>query len=562
MSETPIPPIFYTVYRANWTIQKGGLGSQPDEFAPPLSDDEEPEVIDFPTEGYFNDIIFEKDDVDFTKDGTFIKKVEGYRINVTIQGGVEEETPVGGGGEDGTGEEDGGSEYEWFDIPAELVSLTITSSHETNKETWKTDDPELYGGVKLDATPAGTISVPGSGFECGPDVDGEYTYGGETRISGYNYFKCFPNIELSYIKRNSISLGFDDDSEIELDVGETFPLTPNHSDVKDPFSKDAPILSMDAITAFVPDDRESYEVKYVATIKVKNPTSNQNIPLENPTITVTQNVMQDLSSINFGEQLQALLFFCNFSYPTVYDVDTEDLSEGYSTNYPHTTVTYLEGELRENYDIDIGETPSERTDGTPLEKGDVWYEPNTKVRQYYQINSFVEDVKILERGTIYAAPQRPGDFGDSLKADETLMKGLDNLLGDSQEAINTYLENSNADQVKELLDDNESFTFSYEQAVNTDVAKERYNITTVAENTNSTGYGLTVDIVVNKKGNVMRATVNKPGMYYTDGETVLLEGGDCKLQVQVNDDEFWTEEFVSRYERPPNFWNNDISNQS
>ena len=60
----------------------------------------------------------------------------------------------------------------------------------------------------------------------------------------------------------------------------------------------------------------------------------------------------------------------------------------------------------------------------------------------------------------------------------------------------------------------------------------------------------------------MKAEVNKKGLYYTDGEIVLLEGGDCKLQVEVNDDEFWTEEFVSRYERPPNYWNNDISNQS
>ena len=573
MTGTPLPPSTYVIYRVNWSIDKGDIGSN-EEFpiSSPDSGDEEP-VDEFPDEGYFEDITFDQDDIDFEKDGSFIKKVEGFRINATIQGGRPSAPDGGDGGTggdggdgggtpgSGNGEGDGGSQYTWETITTELISLEITSSHESNNDTWETNDPELYGGVKLEKTPLGTV---GTTFTCGPDFDGKYTYEGKDRISGYEYFKCFPNIELSYIKRNSISLGFSlDDVEIDpntKNTGKTFPLTPFHENLKDPVGKDAPILPMDAITKFVPDDSESYEVTYEASIEVKF--NKKIITLENPTITVTQDVVQDLSSINFGAQLQSLLGFCNFSYPYEYNVSVDQLSEGYSSNYPHTTVTYLEGEKRDNYDIDRGETPSERTDGTPLEKGDVWYDPNTDVRRYYQINSFVEDVKILERGTIYAVPERPQDFGNLLKGDESLMKGLDNLLGDSQEAINIYLENSNADQVVELLDGQDSFTTSYEETKKNDTARRRYNITTVAENPNSTGYGLTVDIVVNKKGRVMKAEVNKKGLYYTDGEIVLLEGGDCKLQVEVNDDEFWTEEFVSRYERPPNYWNNDISNQS
>ena len=557
MTDTPLPPQVYVKYRVNWNIVGGGLGN--DSQGNGTGNEAYPE--DGYTEGYFNDITFKGGDVDFTSDGSFIKKVEGFRIEAFIEGGRATSTP-GGPGE----------EFTWDPLSTELISLTITSSHESNDETWETDNPKLYGGVRLETTAPGTIGTQADPFTCGPDFDGEYVYEGETRISGYNYFKVFYDGEFSYIKRNSISLGFPDDAEIELDGGEVLPLTPFHADLKDPFGKDAPILPIDTITKFVPDDNESYEVTYVASIRVKY--NNKVISLTNPTITVTQTVIQDLESLNFGEQLQALLLKCNFSYPIQYEISkylqSDKLSEGYSANYPFTTVTHQPGERRENYEVDEGVIPTKRivknSDGEetefPLEKGDVWYDPNTEIRQYYQINSFVKGVKILERGTIYSGPERPEDFGELLKTDESLMKGLDNLIGDSTEAINTYLENSNADQVRELLDGQDSFTSSYELATNTEIDRKRYNITTTTENPDSTGYGLTVDIVVNKKGIVKKAKVNKPGMYYTDGEIVLLEGGDCKIQVKVNDDEFWTEEFVSRYERPPNYWNNDISDQS
>ena len=132
------------------------------------------------------------------------------------------------------------------------------------------------------------------------------------------------------------------------------------------------------------------------------------------------------------------------------------------------------------------------------------------------------------------------------------MKSLDNIF----QGVDTYLEGDTKKALRQLKGDKATFEDMSIEMNDDAPLKPAKNLSTFpmklnskgeyVMNEESTGQGLKVDVLVNKDGGVETATVVSRGTGYKDGETVAIYGGDCILEVKVNSDEFWRDEFVDR----------------
>jgi hypothetical protein len=346
-------------------------------------------------------------------------------------------------------------------VASTITSLSITSSHPTN-DYWVSKDPTLYGGVGFTTTDVPVDLSAGETFEAG--VDGK---------TGYVYADVFDKSDFKFYPRNSVSMN--ELKELEVGRGEYFRTEPMYTDLKDPYGKPAPIYPIDMITTFVPDDRESVEITYTVSVTASNK-KGEPFTLDNGTITILQSVEQDVD--DYGDQLKGLLELCNFANPG--DIDLDDFSQGYPYNYPYTLVTGFEGVDKKP------KTRGDDDDNRPLQRGDVWYDPKSDKRYYWNTSDTADRLDVVERGSRYK----------NERAVET-----------------TYLPDlSCSDEVDRFPS------------------------------------GMTVTIS-SKDGKVQAAEVVETGKGYEDGDVVVVRSGnnDCLLRVVITRDSNWTEQFISHY---------------
>ena len=554
----PTPPVVVTsyVHRILWGIRPGSINTiipGTDGGGTPGSGNEgtEPEVDPFPSTG-----VLPSTDItpDFNK---IFRDIDPYNIiqpKITVTGKVQRVTITDTTTtNDDTGEQSTERTYTFTDVPYELRGMTITSTHEENKVWIFPDDfsgasapegtPKEYGGVILEnAEPVPVQKNAGELSSCGSDGN-----------SGYQYLDVFYDFDFRYIPRNSVRLdspGVYEDKDV-INSRDRFPTKPRLPFVEDEDGLKAPIMPIDMVTNYEGDERDSYTITYRIVFDAKVDSIFEGLPIggiQNPVLTVTQLVTQDVE--NFGEQLQILLGITNFNFCNINGLSFKEMSPGYPYAYPYTCVSGFDGQPA------VGEptrrnTISGSSEGK-LEKGDLWYDPTENIRKYYQINSFVEDVKIKNPGTIYMPAPGPADFTELLQKNKNFMKSLDNIF----QGVDTYLEGDTKKALRQLKGDKATFE---EMAIdmNDDAPlKPAKNLSTFpmklnskgeyVMNEESTGQGLKVDVLVNKDGGVETATVVSRGTGYKDGETVAIYGGDCILEVKVNSDEFWRDEFVDR----------------
>ena len=467
------------------------------------------------------------------------------------------------------------------DVPYTLESLTLTSVHSGrpadllnssdggvpgNPQWVYPDDfpgasvpegtPKEFGGIVLrDASPV-------------PDDKraGEYSTCSSDGKSGYQYLDVFYRFDFKYHPRNSIRFDTTDEY-IHVDVKNSrdrFPTVPRFPCIKDEENKKAPIMPMDVITTYLPDISEYYIITYQARLKATIDLSlgEDLLPVAgiiNPILTMTQVVTQDIEQ--FADQLTNLLSIANFNFLGTYGGTFNDMAPGYPYAYPYTVVSGYDGQ-------DAEEVPTRRNtvqnvQEGPLQKGDIWYNEYTEERKYYQINSFVESVKIVNPGSIYQGPPKPMDMGKMIKQNAEIMKGLDNIGLN----VDKYLEGDAAAALAGIK--GTSFTFEEAATKSREEPTRKYipNLTTYPIKYNvdkpntmidgfyemdlDTGaYGLLVDIEANDSGQVVSAKVVNGGIGYTNVTHVAILGGDCILEISVNKDEFWTDEYVDRLDLP------------
>lgn len=381
-----------------------------------------------------------------------------------------------------------GENFEEFYVPYKLTKLTINSCNtgsdpggDCRDTNWKDEIyDDRYGGVFLftERTPVNKNS--GETSECG-------TVGGVVNgiESGYTYGQVFDESDMRYLLKNSMK----SDGEVaEVVEGQPFLTSPVYDDVEDKFNKKAPIYPMDAIISFIPDERDTVYVKY--NVSMKASVNGVNVPLENGNITIVHEVIQDTD--NFGEAMDDLMDFCNFFNSG--EIEDEDFSEGYPINYPYTIVSDTQ--------------PTERfTDGYSgpisdgeIERGDVWYNPSTDERLYFDKSDVPDDVEIYSK-----------------KEGSRIKDGR------------AYKTATGVQTVFDIPD------------------KEKCN------NRPDTQfpYGLKVDITqVGRKGAIKEVKINKEDNYgkvanYTDGDVLLVPGGNgnAKLRVIINEKTKWIEEY-------------------
>ena len=570
MTQTPTPeptpePIVLTsyVHRIVWQIVPNQEGTINTTIPGTGDEDTEPEIDYFPSTGTLDTVDitpdFNKifDDIDpyniINERGNRNGVKIGFRA-FDVTGKVQRVTITETITESESGEAETETAYAFTDVPYRLNSMTITSSHEKNK-VWIFPDqfpgasvpegtPKEYGGVVFEnAEPVPVEKKAGEVSRCG--TDGE---------SGYQYLDVFFDYDFRYIPRNSVRLdspGTYEDKDV-VNSRDRFPTKPRLPFVEDEDGLKAPIMPLDMVTNYEGDERESYTITYKIVFDATVDQSFIDLlpvgSIQNPVLTLTQTVIQDVE--NFGEQLQILLGITNFNFVNINGLSFKDMSPGYPYAYPYTCVSGFDGQP------DVGEptrrnTISGSSEGR-LEKGDLWHDPRENIRKYYQINSFVEDVKIISPGTIYMPAPGPADFTELLQKNKNFMKSLDNIF----QGIDTYLEGDTKKALRQLKGDKATFE-EMSIDMNDDVPlKPAKNLSTFpmklnskgeyVMNTDSTGQGLKVDVLVNKDGGVETATVVSRGTGYKDKETVAIYGGDCILEVKVNSDEFWRDEFVDR----------------
>ena len=183
---------------------------------------------------------------------------------------------------------------------------------------------------------------------------------------------------------------------LTLKDNEKFRFTPLYPDVLDENDKHAPIYPMNTVTTFKPDGRDSVTVTYKVNISAKfttGPNKGRSIPLDNPEATVKQICVQDVS--DYAKQMERLFEYCNWSNPGQHS--PEQLAPHYPLMYPYTNVNGFEG-------LELGQTPETRGDdkeNAPLERGDIWYNPDTEERLYYNIADVPEELEVVEPGGGY-----------------------------------------------------------------------------------------------------------------------------------------------------------------
>ena len=487
MTETPITGPF-TGYGITWSVTSGGPDTE-DEIInlsdtlpidPNQEEEEEPDYFNTKFRWDSVELKYSAFDDDYEPLGRFKvqAKVFGYREMMNPQTG-EPSTQV-------------------EDIPYELKSFTITSSDPNSGGTWIFPDdypeqtvdpnhPKQYGGViMMNGSPAafkaGELSV--CGLEAGPNNDAivpwRNTNGGtEEAISAYNYIDVFDQTEFTFIPFNSTE-------PLDLKDNEKFRFTPLYPDVKDENGKAAPIYPMNTITSFLPDSRDFVTVTYTARIEVafaEGAKKGQRIQIDNPTATIKQNCTQDSS--DYGQQLERLLEYCNWTNPGGFS--QEELAPDYTINYPYTLVNGFEG-------LELGETPKRRgddTDNAPLERGDVWYNPEKDERKYFNIADIPEELKVVEEG---------GGYKDR--------KGVMCLWMPPKERC--------------------------------------FNL----KNVENIPFGLMCDIKT-KNGKVISATVSDTGSAsgWSDGDIVAVTGGknNARLKIKIEQNPVWVDNYVEVY---------------
>lgn len=477
MTETPITPTIFTGYGITWSVTSGSadVAVQLGDFLPGM--DLQPD--------YFNSK-FKWDSVElkYSSIGEDIEPLGRFNVRAKVFGYREMRDP-----------NNTEPTIQVTDIPYILESMVITSSDPNDGGTWvfpydypqqivDRNHPTQYGGVIMrDGRPGGFVAggISECGLEDGPRGDAivpwnDSNSGSQEAISAYNYIDVFDETEFSFVPMNS-------SNTLTLADNEKFRFTPLYPDVVDENGKAAPIYPMNTVTTFKPDGRDSVTVTYKVKINVKfavGSKKGQSIPVDNPTATIKQICVQDVG--DYAKQMENLFQYCNWSNPGEHS--QQDLSPDYPLMYPYTNINGFEG-------LGQGKTPTTRgedTDNAPLERGDIWYNPDTNERKYYNISDVPQSLEVTENGSGYK--DREGVMCVWLPPQDRCYKITD-----------------------------------------------QSNIP----------FGLVCDIKT-EKGEIVSATISDTGSPsgWTDGDIVAVTGGrnNARLKISINDEPGWIDNYV------------------
>ena len=478
---TTTPPIAGPIqYGVQWKLSKGYPVSQGNKLqrnedgfpiVEPTDDGEETEISYLHTD-------YEWKSVELEFNAVTDRAVKPL-INYTIKAKVFEYR-ISTSKPDDTQEEKETVEFIRFLEDVDITSK-ITSHDPNSGNTWVYPDdfdvvepstyPTQYGGVVL--FDGGSVS----GIDDGPNDDGIIQYNtsnGTLEVtSGYNYIDVFDRADFGYIPWNSFK-------EVKIARGDTFRFQPVYEDLKDPYGLAAPIYPMNTITAFVPDDRDAVTVKYTVKIEARDK-DGKSIDLENPEVTVNQTCTQDVS--DYSNQVEQLLQYCNWSNPQ--NIPYDKFSDSYPNDYPYTLVNRFEG-------LQIGVTPDTRgedTDYATLQRGDVWYDPDSDTRYYWSIADVPEDMDIVNPGTNYR--------------------------------------------------DNDDVVCVWQPETSCNILENR-----------SVPFGLLVNIKT-KGGKIQSVSISADAVpqNFVDGDIVHVQGGDnnAKLRINITKPSRWVQTFISKY---------------
>lgn len=400
MSETPIVPLIFEGYGITWSVTSGGEDTTEEitNLSDPLPFDPDDITSDIkPPDPFINKFQWDSVELKYSIFEDDIEPLGRFNVKASVFGYTTTQSNIGG--------EDIINTYQ---IPYELTDLTITSEDPNDGGTWIFPDdypeqvvdanhPTQYGGVIMrDGDPGmyrdGTTAD--CGLEDGPENDCIVPWSDTNRkhqeaISAYNYIDVFDETEFTFIPMNS-------NDTLDLKDNEKFRFTPLYPDVLDENGKHAPIYPMNSVTTFKPDGRNSVTVTYTAKIQVKftaGPNKGKTIPLDNPEATIKQICLQDVS--DYAKQMEQLFRYCNWSNPGGHS--NEELAPRYPLAYPYTNINGFEG-------LGVGQTPETRGDdkeNAPLERGDIWYNPETEERKYYNISDVPQGLEVTEGGGGY-----------------------------------------------------------------------------------------------------------------------------------------------------------------
>lgn len=487
-------------FGVTWSVTNGGVDDGDDivNLSDALPFDPNDITSDIEQPDYFN-TKFTWDSVEL-KYSTFDDDYEPlgrFKVRAKIFGYIKKPLP------------DGGDTVTAHDIPYELESLTIYSEDPNSGGTWvfpkdypeqvvDPNHPTQYGGVIMDNNTSRekkkTGELSSCGLEEGPEKNAIVPWidargKKQEAISAYNYIDVFDETEFSFIPMNS-------NDALTLADNETFRFTPLYPDVVDENGKAAPIYPMNTVTTFKPDGRDSVTVKYKAEIKARFSSKPSDllpgiiigkegtpINLDNPVATIKQTCVQDVS--DYAKQMEQLFQYCNWSNPGQHE--QKDLAPDYPILYPYTNVNGFEG-------LGPGQTPTTRGDDTnnaPLQRGDIWYDPDTENRTYYNVSDIPESLEVTEGGIGYK---------------------------DRKNVMCVWLP-----------------------------PKERcYKIT----DQSNIPFGLMCDIKTDN-GQVVSATISDTGSPsgWNDGDIVAVTGGknNARLKISITDEPGWIENYVEVY---------------
>jgi hypothetical protein len=367
---------------------------------------------------------------------------------------------------------------EW--VPYRVRSATIISEDPNSGNTWVYDNPRNYGGVILftDSTPVDKDA--NSKFVCG------------IAESAYNYVDVFDDVEFGYIPRNTYE-------NKEMTTADKFQFEPLYPDVKDANGLAAPIYPMNAVTAFVPDGRESVTVTYKVSLDVVAIDKNGiaiNTPVQNPDVTIKQTVEQDTS--DYIGQLEELGKFCQFQNPGGFKPD--ELSPNYNYDYPYTLVAGFDGVPDDgNTSVRGDDKNNER-----VQKGDVLYIPSTDERLTWSVADIPERLTIIDGGSNY----RDNDAAITIKAYET-DKSFDKDIYPNGRPPRCY-----------------------------------------ESSTQSVPTGLLVDIET-EDGKIVSAEISEESSAtgWEDGDVIRVVGGNnnAELRIHIDNPPGWTDKFINKY---------------
>ena len=496
-SPSPEPSPVTLEYGIVWTLKKGNaiykcVGgitgdnyvdmSRDDNGIPQIptcdsgaNDDRDPgagEVIDpqsfFHTEYKWNNV-----KIGYSYNGTGSPLLDGFEIEARVYSLTMTPAPPDGGSD-----EPSRAFKDW--VPFRVKSATIYSEDPNDGNTWVYDNPRNYGGIIVFTDDTPVDKEYNTKFICG------------IQESAYNYVDVFDQVKFGYIPRNTYE-------NKEMDASESFQSQPLYPDVKDAEGLAAPIYPMNAITAFVPDPRESVTVTYrvkLDVVALNDKGEEIETKIENPEVSIKQTVEQDTS--NYGDQLEELNQLCQFSNPGGWK--TDELSPNYNYDYPYTMVAGFDG-VPENGDI---ETRGEDKNNDPLQRGDVIYIPNTDKRLTWNIGDIPERLSVINGGTGYKGARR----SVTIKAFET-DRSFDDERYPNGRPPRCY-------DVKTQL----------------------------------VPSGLLVDIET-EDGQVVSASISEDSSPtgWVDGDVIRVVGGNnnAEIRIHIDNPPGWTEKFINKY---------------